>query len=166
MVGVFGVKVKKTTTIYFKIPANEISEKEYNDYNKKCILKKSLSNKSILICDDNPINVKIIEKIIKTYSMSCDKVYNGKEAVDKIKANNYFAIIMDIQMPILDGYSATKQIRSFNNETPIIALSTNFLEKDIKKAKDIGMNDYISKPIDNDKLINTLYSFLNKKEIK
>jgi len=154
------------TTIYFKIPANEISEKEYNDYNKKCILKKSLSNKSILICDDNPINVKIIEKIIKTYSMSCDKVYNGKEAVDKIKANNYFAIIMDIQMPILDGYSATKQIRSFNNETPIIALSTNFLEKDIKKAKDIGMNDYISKPIDNDKLINTLYSFLNKKEIK
>lgn len=150
------------TTIFFKIPANEISEEEYNKYTKTKFLQNKLKNKKILICEDNPINSKIINKILTSFNINCDHAINGQEAVDKVKINDYFAIIMDIQMPILDGFSATKKIRELSIETPIIALSTNFLSSDIEKAKQIGMNDYLYKPIDKNILIKTLLSFLPK----
>ncbi len=155
-------KKNEGTTIYFKIPANEISEEEFIDYNKKLNLNKKLANKKILICEDNPINSKIIEKILTHYSIICDYAKNGKIAIEKANKNKYFAIIMDIQMPIIDGYEATIEIRKKDKKTPIIALSTNFLESDLQHAKKIGMNDYLYKPIDKEKLLNTLSSYINK----
>ena len=155
-------KKNKGTTIFFKIPANEISEEEYLKYKAHQSLHIKLKNKKILICEDNPINSKIIEKILTSYSIDCDYAENGKIAIEKTKTNNYFAIIMDIQMPIINGYEATEEIRKVDKKTPIIALSTNFLDKDIKHAKDIGMNNYLYKPIDKEKLLNTLASFITK----
>lgn len=150
------------TTIFFKIPANEISEAEYIKFNESDTLHNKLSNKKILICEDNPINSRIIEKILTHYSINCDYAENGQIAIDKANKSSYFAIIMDIQMPLVNGYEATEEIRKTDNKTPIIALSTNFLDSDLKRAKEIGMNDYLYKPIDKNKLINTLSSFINK----
>lgn len=149
------------TTVFFTIPANEISEEEYNSFIESKYNNMIFNNKKVLICDDNKINTKIIEKILLSSNIECYFASNGKEALEKTKSNNFDAIIMDIQMPIMNGYEAAINIRKFNKIIPIIALSTNFLDKDILEAKKSGMNDYISKPIDKDSLLKTLSKHLN-----
>lgn len=154
---------KFTISISFKI-ANDEETENYNEEKKNKKRKYSVNNLKdlhILVCDDTEINIKIVKKILEKKSMIVDVAYNGQEAVDKIKTYYYDAVLMDIRMPILDGLKATKKIREFNKKIPIIAISANAYEKDVKQSLDAGMNAHLAKPIDTEKLFETLSSFFN-----
>ncbi|MEA3315468.1 MAG: response regulator, partial [Campylobacterota bacterium] len=95
-----------------------------------------------------------------------DIAQNGVEAVELYTNNKdkYELILMDLQMPIMDGYEATKQIRDKDKNIPIIALTANAMKEDVQKTKSIGMNDHLNKPIDVEKLYEALLKYISKKE--
>lgn len=124
---------------------------------------KTLSGSKILLVEDNEINKEIIIDLLADSGIIIDVASNGLEAIEKFKENNYELIFMDIQMPILDGYEATKEIRKLNQTIPIVALTANAMTEDIEKTKIAGMNKHLNKPIEIEKLYETLLEFLSKK---
>lgn len=119
------------------------------------------TNKKILLVEDNELNYEIAKTVLEEAGFRVDGASNGKEAVDKASDNTYDVILMDIQMPVMDGYEATKELRKLGNRTPIIAMTANAFSEDKKKAKDVGMDGYISKPIDVKPLVSTIMNILN-----
>jgi len=137
--------VKRTTD-------NNIIDKEEDLCFKGC---------QILIVDDNKINQKITRKILEKKQFQCSVANNGEEAIELSKNNNYQLILMDINMPIMDGYEATKVIRKFNTKTPIIALTAVEAAEVREKIMDVGMNDIILKPYDNSQFFTTILKNIN-----
>ena len=123
---------------------------------------KELKKIKILLTEDNLINQEIIIGLLENSDITIDIASNGQEAVDKVKINRYDLILMDIQMPIMDGIEATKIIRKTNKTIPIIALSANAMIEDIKRTKKAGMSYHLSKPIDVEKLYETLLKYISK----
>ena len=119
------------------------------------------TNKKILLVEDNELNYEIAKTVLEEAGFRVDGASNGKEAVDKASDNTYDVILMDIQMPIMDGYEATKELRRLGNRTPIIAMTANAFSEDKKKAKDVGMDGYIPKPINVNKLVSTIMNILS-----
>ena len=101
---------------------------------------------NILLAEDNLINQKIAEKIFARLDYSITIVSNGLEAVEKMEENNYDVIFMDVQMPVMSGIDATKELRQKKYETIIVALTANAMKGDREKCIAAGMNDYIVKP--------------------
>lgn len=95
--------------------------------------------------------------------MICDIAENGLVGVEKVKLNQYDAIIMDIRMPKMDGLTATKEIRKFDKTVPILALSANTYEEDVKKSKEVGIDVHLSKPIIKEKLYKELEKIMIEK---
>lgn len=126
---------------------------------------KNFNNKvKILVVEDNEVNQKLIVKLLNKFGYSCDIAVNGADAVKSYKAKWYDLILMDCQMPVMDGYKATKEIRKIENNTkhtPIVALTAHALEGDLEKCLDAGMDDYLSKPINARKLASILTSHLS-----
>ena len=122
-----------------------------------------LAGNKILLVDDNHINQEIVLGLLENSSISIDVANNGKEALEKFKENSYELIFMDIQMPTMDGYEATKHIREIDKDIPIIALSANVMKEDIEKSKKVGMNEHLKKPIDVEKLYDVLLRYLSSK---
>lgn len=111
----------------------------------------------VLLVEDHEINKFLAETILTNWNMSVDHAYNGKEAIEKIeKENDYDIILMDVQMPIMDGLTTTKLLRQKGILTPIIALTANAIKGDDQKCLDAGMDDYVSKPIDPSTLFNKI----------
>lgn len=117
---------------------------------------------TILVAEDNPINQKVAVLTLRQLGLTCDVAKNGLEALEMYKENRYNIILMDMQMPVLDGLSASQKIRSFeNNEnietsTYIIALTANASSEDKQQCIDAGMNNFISKPFKQDGLMHVL----------
>jgi PAS domain S-box-containing protein len=124
---------------------------------------KTLAGSKILLVEDNETNKEIIIDLLADSGIHIDIASNGLEAIEKFKENSYELIFMDIQMPILDGYEATKEIRKLNKIIPIVALTANAMKEDIEKTKIAGMNKHLNKPIEVEKLYETLLEFLSKK---
>ena len=124
-----------------------------------------LKGSHILLVEDNDMNREIIHSLLKESGIVIDEALNGQEAVDKYRENpeRYELILMDIQMPIMDGYHATKLIRHQNRKIPIVALSANAMKEDTDKSRDAGMNDHLTKPIKIKNLYNVLLKYLSKK---
>ncbi|MBK5201829.1 MAG: response regulator [Spirochaetaceae bacterium] len=120
---------------------------------------KLLQGKRVLICEDKPINIMIVKKLLLDKGIIVDVAENGKIGVDKTRENKYDIILMDIRMPVLDGLTASKIIRGFNKITPIIALSANAETEDVNKSLEVGINAYISKPINKEELYETIIKF-------
>ncbi len=120
-----------------------------------------LQGSNILLVEDNQINQEIIIGLLEGSGINLDTASNGKEAVELFKRNKYELILMDIQMPIMDGYEATKIIREINKKIPIIALTANAMKEDKIKTKEVGMNEHLNKPIEVDKLYSTLLKFIS-----
>ncbi|MBR1859657.1 MAG: amino acid permease, partial [Selenomonadaceae bacterium] len=125
------------------------------------------SNMKLLLVEDNMVNREIASLILTEYGFMLDTAENGKEAVNKVAASkpgDYQAVLMDIQMPVMNGYEATKAIRALNNpelaNIPIIAMTANAFKEDIQAAKDAGMNSHIAKPIDIPQMLETLTEVL------
>jgi CheY-like chemotaxis protein/signal transduction histidine kinase len=125
-----------------------------------------LKDANVLLVEDNLINQKIVLLSLKSLVRNIDLASNGKEALDKFGSNKYDIILMDIQMPVMDGIIATKKIRETeaptNIQTPIIAITANALSGDRESYLAVGMNDYISKPFQVDILIQKMKEQLSK----
>jgi two-component system sensor histidine kinase/response regulator len=115
----------------------------------------------VLVVEDNPINMKLMETLLKKYGLIIDKAGNGKEAVEKLKVNSsYNVVFMDLQMPEMNGIEATKIIRNdISKEIPIIALTAAVMQEDQEHALAAGMNDFIEKPIKVDRLKEVLQQY-------
>ncbi|MBA6373978.1 response regulator [Colwellia sp. BRX8-2] len=142
----------KGTEFTFTIPLTYSTEKlekkieESADFDL-VKLKAALYGKKILLVEDNRINQIVAKKTLEPLSISIDIAENGLQAVEKMKNNTYSLVLMDIQMPELDGLQATEQIRMFDNDTVIIGMSAHASIQDTEKAIKSGMNDYMTKPI-------------------
>ena len=105
----------------------------------------------ILLVEDNPVNQKVAIALLQKDGHSVEMVENGKKAVEKIIANTYNLVLMDVQMPVLDGISATRQIRAWEagvSHIPIIAMTAHAMQGDRERCLEAGMDDYLSKPLD------------------
>lgn len=162
MGGSIKVKSKKgvgstfTLDLQFKIgfenDKEKVEEKHYDTVEKNNLIFK---DKHLLVAEDNDINAEIVKKIIEITGASCDVYKNGKEVLDAFiasKPNEYDLVLMDVQMPVMNGYEATKAIRKSNHpmseSIPIIAMTANAFSEDIQAALESGMNAHIAKPID------------------
>ncbi len=124
----------------------------------------TFSNCKLLLAEDNLINQEIVISLLEQTEISIDVVENGADAVKAVTENpdKYDIILMDVQMPIMDGIEATKIIRSFSN-VPIIALTANSFREDVDICTAAGMNDHIGKPIDFDDMISKILCYLKFK---
>jgi CheY-like chemotaxis protein/HPt (histidine-containing phosphotransfer) domain-containing protein len=119
----------------------------------------------VLVAEDNPVNKKVVIKILEDAGFIADAVVNGLEAVQAVSADQkkYNLILMDVQMPEMDGFTATQQIRLLSQQTakmPIIALTAHATSSDREKCLAAGMSDYLTKPIKNNELISMLDKWL------
>ena len=124
--------------------------------------------KCILLVEDNELNSEIAAEILNEYGFLVDTAENGAEAVEKVKNSkpgNYDLVLMDVQMPVMDGYEATKQIRALDNPAlagiTILAMTANAFDEDKKKALECGMDGFLSKPIVIEELISILQKNLD-----
>ena len=125
-----------------------------------------VSGMKVLLVEDNDLNIEVALMLLEDAGVKVDVAKNGKEAVDKFlasKEGDYDLILMDVMMPVMNGYEATKTIRSSTHPLgatiPIIAQTANAFQDDIKKVKEVGMNTHISKPIDEENLLNVLAQY-------
>ena len=144
-------------------------EAETEEESEEENLKDFFTGRKILLVEDNEINQEIAQEILSSVGFVVDTVNDGTEAVDRIKnveAGAYELILMDIQMPIMDGYEATRQIRALEDSAkaavPIVAMTANAFDEDRQKAMEAGMNDHVAKPIDIENLMDTLKNVLQK----
>jgi signal transduction histidine kinase/CheY-like chemotaxis protein/membrane-bound lytic murein transglycosylase MltF/ABC-type uncharacterized transport system substrate-binding protein/HPt (histidine-containing phosphotransfer) domain-containing protein len=169
----FESKEGKGSSFFFTISSISIEEEiNYKNKIKKSEIKnldtenKKILNARILLVEDNNINQELAQTFLKEIVSDVEIASNGKEALDKVFNNNpnyYNLILMDIHMPIMDGYTATtniKQNEQFKN-IPIVALTANALKKDLDKCLDIGMSDYIIKPFEVKDLYNKVRHWIN-----
>lgn len=130
-------------------------------------IQSSLEGRRILLVEDNELNREIAVELLGMYGFLIDEAENGQIAVERFKASapgTYDCILMDIQMPVMNGYQASETIRKLKKEDarkiPILALTANAFASDIGKAHSAGMNDHIAKPIEVDRLIETMQRWL------
>ena len=154
--------------IPFKIDRNSEARKEKAE---NCA--GSIKGLNILLVEDNELNMEIAEFIIQSEGAVVTKAWNGREAVEiykKSRAGEFDLILMDIMMPIMDGYEATRTIRSMDRKDastiPIIAMTANAFTEDKMKSKEAGMNEHISKPIDLKQLIKVITVVVSEKEAR
>jgi PAS domain S-box-containing protein len=119
----------------------------------------------VLLVEDNDINRLYAKSILKNWQCRIDVAENGLVAIEKVKNNHYDVVLMDIQMPVMDGYEATKAMRSMHQsaKVPIIALTANATQADVEKCLALGMNDYLPKPFTPEDLYRKLFKDLKIK---
>jgi len=121
----------------------------------------------ILVVEDAPMNQMVVCKVLERLGLSSKVANNGQEAVDLLAQEPFDLVLMDGQMPVMDGYEATALIRSgsvpgVNPNIPVVALTAHAMVGEDKKCLNAGMNDYLTKPLDRDKLIEVLGKYLKK----
>ena len=126
----------------------------------------TFDGRKILIVEDNIVNIKVAENMLRNFKVQCSSVENGVQALENLNENIYDLILMDIQMPVMDGYKTTEKIKAHKNEKirdiPVVAMTAHASEDDRKKAFKAGMNDYITKPVKIEKLNKILTKWLQK----
>ncbi|MBL4655400.1 MAG: response regulator, partial [Bacteroidia bacterium] len=162
-------EINKGTTFSFTLP--------YKIGDSDAFINKKLKEKSdttlnldsiqVLLVEDNPINQLLAKKVLSGWNCTTDTAENGKIAIEKLNACNYDIILMDIQMPEMDGYETTKHIRnkmnSTKNKVPIIAMTAHASSGEADKCLALGMDDYISKPFVPQELNNKIVALVKAK---
>jgi len=143
---------------------------------------RNIKGARVLLVEDNEINQQVAQEILESAGFTISLANNGKEAVEAVQADNYDAVLMDVQMPVMDGYTATKAIRKWESglrpvgdigayapegrrnkgdaQIPIIAMTAHAMAGDEAKSMQAGMNDHVTKPIDPDQLFATLQKWI------
>lgn len=116
---------------------------------------------SVLLADDSDDNIMLIETYLKPLNVKLAVAHNGAEAVEAVRQANFDLILMDLQMPELDGFEATRRIRSLGYRKPIIALSAHALIEHRYRAREVGFTDFLSKPLKRQDLLNSLQGYLS-----
>jgi len=114
----------------------------------------------ILVAEDNPSNQKLINILLQKMGMEVTLVGDGQAAVEKALSETYDLVLMDMQMPILDGYEATRRLRDKGYKTPIVAITANAMVGDEEKCLEAGCEGYLSKPIDRAKLNEVIAKYI------
>ena len=147
----------------FKIDMDADKREEQKDVSEK-----SMNGLHILLAEDNELNMEIAEFMLQNEGADVTKAWNGQEAVELFKKSErgeFDVILMDIMMPVINGYEATKRIRSLDREDaqaiPIIAMTANAFTEDRIRAKEAGMDEHIAKPIDTKKLVKIIHELLD-----
>jgi len=167
----FGKGSKFTVTIFLKLSDTEVAiieEQQKND-SLQNIEEKDFSGYRVLLVDDNELNREIASEIMEMAGLEVEMAEHGREAVDKFaaSASGYYDIIfMDVQMPVLNGYEASREIRTLTHpdaqSVPIIAMTANAFAEDVQEARKAGMNEHIAKPLDVNKLFMSLTRWITK----
>ena len=161
----------KGSEFYFRMPFLKISDAE----NRNGISEESdPENKSgkgikVLIVEDNPINQLLVIKVLQKRGYETTIAQNGKIAIEKYKNENFDIVLMDLQMPEMDGYEAAKYIRRMDPEKaniPIVAMTAHTIQGELEKCLAIGMNDYVSKPFSPDELNAKIQLLVGNKQVK
>ncbi len=145
-------KLNEGTTFTFTIGFATGLEQNINDENYHLIQVTDLDLYRILVVEDNKINQMVTQKILSKNNCSCDIANDGYEALHLLEENTYDVILMDINMPVLDGYETTRKIRNLGIATPIIALTAFDRDEIVELAFNSGMNDILIKPFEPVKL--------------
>ncbi|MDR2345575.1 MAG: response regulator [Planctomycetaceae bacterium] len=130
-------------------------------------VKDKIEGKKILLVEDNKINQVVAKEILRLLGVNLVIANNGMEAVEAVQKEDFDLILMDIQMPVMDGLTATKKIRELNrpglSKVPILAMTANAMDVDYQKSIESGMDDHLTKPIDPIKLKNALELWIGKR---
>jgi PAS domain S-box-containing protein len=121
----------------------------------------------ILLVEDNEINQQVAKEILESADLAVSLADDGQQALEAVKSNTYDVVLMDIQMPVMDGYTATQEIRNLKSEirnVPIIAMTAHAMAGDEEKSMAAGMNGHVTKPIDPDQLFSTLQKWIQPRE--
>ena len=167
MNGTIQVESKLNKGTKFTVELSFLTSLQVENVNERNTSTLDFSGKHILLVEDNELNAAIGIELLNTFKVIIDLAKNGEECIkilEKMPEGYYDLILMDIQMPIMDGYEATKIIRSFNNKNaqiPIIAMTANAFEEDRKHALQLGMNEHLAKPVDIEKLKDVLTKYFN-----
>ncbi|MBB1489197.1 ATP-binding protein [Oceanospirillum sediminis] len=142
-----------------KTPCNTLPEPLLSDTHKS-----DFSSARVLLVEDNPVNTLVATAMLEQFNIVPDTAENGQEALEMLTQHQYDLILMDVQMPVMDGYTATRKIRQQYSpeQLPVIALTANAIDGDREKSLSEGMNDYLSKPFKADDLIRIMSKWLNK----
>jgi PAS domain S-box-containing protein len=154
-------KLDKGTQVMFTLPLKKTKEvynlKTHEEERK--FDPEELSKLKILLAEDNPINVKLVLSLFSDYGIEAEVAENGKIVIEKLKKNYYDLILMDMEMPEMNGYEATSVIREeMKNKIPIIAMTAHAMAGEREKCFKLGMHDYISKPINANLLFEKIYN--------
>ena len=161
-----GCGTKMTVVLPFELASEkQILEEKQKEKEK---ISDSILGKRVLLAEDNELNAEIAMTVLKENGLKAERAANGKQCVEMLKKmpeDYYDMILMDIQMPEMDGYEATKRIRNLDDaraDIPIVAMTANAFEEDRQKALESGMNAHISKPVDMNMLFKVMAQILKK----
>jgi PAS domain S-box-containing protein len=147
----------KGSEFWFELSYKKVDTLAIEPLKKSFIPQKILHNIKILLCEDNVLNQKLAKRVIAKFGFEIDIAENGKIGIEKLKEEKYDIVLMDLQMPEMDGYQTVLAIRNeLNLQIPIIAMTAHSLVGEKEKCLEIGMNDYIGKPFSQEELYTKL----------
>jgi CheY-like chemotaxis protein len=118
----------------------------------------------ILLVEDNPMNVLVAQTFLKRWGATIDVAVNGQEALDKLDTTKHRLVLMDLHMPVMDGYESSRRMRASGVTTPIVALTANLPSEVAEETKQAGMNDIMAKPFLPDELYRKVLHYVFKKD--
>ena len=154
----FTARLKTTLLETRQLPASDEAG------SAESLIQRRHQHRRILVVDDDPMNLEVAQLLLNESGLTVDLAQDGEQAISKAIENRYAVILMDMQMPILDGLAATQQIRKLPEHltTPILAMTANVFAEDKLRCLDAGMNDFLFKPLDPEVLFSTLLKWLDK----
>ncbi|MEP7108527.1 MAG: ATP-binding protein, partial [Ferruginibacter sp.] len=160
-------KLKVGSVFTFVLSFQKTNEKPAKVIEEEFVLESAIKNIKVLVVEDIPLNQLLMKTVLVDFGFQLDIVDNGKMAIEKLAfgaqnpGDSYDIVLMDLQMPEMNGFEAAAYIRNeLHLDIPIIALSADVTQDDLEKSKTIGMNDYISKPVDEKLLFNKIINLL------
>ena len=166
MEGSYGVEseLDKGALFWVSIPFEKSAEKLDSLNEKRSIKLEGLTGK-VLLVEDNPVNQMVASKMLDTLGLTVVLAANGQEAVDLLKEEEFNAVLIDCQMPVMDGFEATRCLREFESNVakppvPVIAMTANVMQGDKELCLEAGMDDYLGKPVKLDQLSEKLQKWL------
>jgi len=167
----FESKLNVGTTYFIVIPFVVDEEKREEQIVEAPVEISSLQGRKVLLAEDNELNMEIAEFLLENAGILIAKAYNGQEALERFEQSapyEFDAILMDVMMPVMDGYEATRAIRALNREDaktiPILAMTANAFAEDRRRALLSGMNEHLTKPLESETVLRTLAGFCARRQ--
>ncbi|WP_343694336.1 ATP-binding protein [Flavobacterium sp.] len=152
-------KENRGSEFYFDI---NYRKADYSEENEKAIVSENLGKLKILLCEDNVLNQKLAKNVIQNFGFELDIAENGEEGIEFLSKNEYDLVLMDLQMPVKDGYQTTEYIRNEMKSTiPIIAMTAHSLVGEQERCYNAGMDGYVPKPFKQSALLEAIKTVLN-----